>query len=351
MSETLSLSNGNLAGPEPEFGKRETVIPSDHTKTQFPFLRLPPEIRNQIYHYIVGGQIIFVRDMKPEAYAIAVGTRLAKKYRGWPPKSRPTRASYNLPPRRDIPEDSLNKYRTTYFRAKPNQVWLERSGSQYKKNPHVGVMAVCRQTYQEAGSIFYSCCFYLDLSSQGALAFLKDRPSSALKHIRQLGLRYDGNDDRLFQARPSVTPSKPWRELCKFIRTQSNVQELQLYLVNFFFANCSNARLASSSTSPRLILSRVHRGFINGIEEEEWIRQLAKIRGLSKLELTICPNGGRPSSRGRALRTRGFLERADAIEDLLKANMLRAGGKFISWRHDLSPADQAQTERPYDDQL
>ncbi|KAI9743727.1 MAG: hypothetical protein M1835_002886 [Candelina submexicana] len=346
MSDTSSLSNGNLAGLDPEFGKGETVFPSDDTKTQFPFLRLPPEIRNQIYHYIVGGQIIFVRDMNPEAYAIAVGARPAKRYRSWPPKSRPRRASYDLLPRQGIPEDSLNKYRTTYCRAKPNQSWVERSDSPYQ-DPHIGIMAVCRQTYQEAGSIFYSWCFYLDLSSQGALAFLKDRPSSALQRIRKLGLRYDGNDDRTVQTQPSITPSKAWRELCKFIRTQSNVQELQLYLVNFFFANCSNARHVSR-TSPLLIFTRVQRGFINGIEEEEWIRQLTKIRGLSKLKLTICRSGGRPSARGRALRNRYFLERADAIEDVLKAKMLRAGGEFISWRHELSPADQAQIVGPYD---
>ncbi|KAI9696710.1 MAG: hypothetical protein M1836_005072 [Candelina mexicana] len=210
------------------------IISNSKSHLHFHFLLLPPEIRNQIYRYLVHvrDQKLIIRDVLQHA---------------WNPELK--RSTYML----EYDQETKGRrcsftYLTTYRCSNcdwDKRRWVDnhlpkpgprRRGDppveeyEWEEPPHLNIVLANRQLHREAQSVFHEQQFCLDMSARGALAFLRDRSATAISQIQRLGIRYNGVDVYSNGEYLKRTDKTSWADLCYFFRENMRLKELHLYL-------------------------------------------------------------------------------------------------------------------------
>jgi hypothetical protein len=187
------------------------------TKAQkpFPLLQLPRELRDRIYEYaLVDGQDL----------AISIGST-RKRYDLWRNEEPPFQKKYS-----DFISDPIHRTSFACTLERRNFTYVNGNGlacfemkvsawDEIRSEPELSLFHTNRQCYQEASDIFYSknlFSFDVGLDSLACcLAFLKDRPTRAMRQIRSIGLKLGQPAFKIYAFETSTAPllEKFWDEM------------------------------------------------------------------------------------------------------------------------------------------
>ncbi|KAL8702048.1 MAG: hypothetical protein Q9224_000197 [Gallowayella concinna] len=231
--------------------------PNDIT---FPFLRLPAELREDIYQLLLApekDEIIRIRTESPALH-----------------KAR----------------NAISGRRRSRFRVISDRVRSGSSETSYTghqtSNIHTAILGVCRQIHREACHVLYSeHTFDFDIDVESIVPFFRDLTPAALASVESIrfvkrALPYCKDFDRC-----------EWRSACAFLATQMKLRRVNLTVVGGRPGPVWGAPVGEwESQGPWKFEDFNH---VMQSERMEWARQVTSIRGLRALvvvsALEHCP--------------------------------------------------------------
>ena len=256
-----------------------------------PFLRLPAEIRLNIYEHLLSHHNDKILCIRTEDAATYERRKQEHRRRG--------------------------KFRYIQDRLR------SRSGeSTYclKKSPgfYTSILGVNRHVYSEASHVLYSHVFDFGMDIESILPFLKDLTPMALSSIKRIkmvkrSLPYTKDFDRC-----------EWRNACEFISKNMNLIQLDLgvYGGTPSLANRPALHWKQNSTYTKADFAIISR--LQECEDDmEWVKQITAIRGLQILNvkalLEHCPI---PGSKAMAFFVNFSASIENGFTDYLRSHMV-----------------------------
>ncbi|KAI9769017.1 MAG: hypothetical protein M1835_006773 [Candelina submexicana] len=213
----------------------------DHTDSCFPFLRLPPELRNRIYHYALDYNKIIIRDRRLFSY----------------------------------PSLPLSSKNLAFY-----------DGNTGLKVPRLGILAANQQLYHESASIFYQNLFIFGCDFDRALDFLESRPRCS-QFITRVGLRYSERIEYF-----DGLHAKEWREIFKCLRRYFRLKELVLKTQSVLWNPQQDPEYLDQLECIRQLIKladlarrSIYTGYDNSFEADMEDRQADLLEGLLKAKM------------------------------------------------------------------